>query len=897
MNDLVRPNPDVLLAKIQSEESQNRKGKLKIFLGYAAGVGKTYAMLEAAQQRKDQKIDVVIGFIETHGRRDTEAKLTGLEIIPRKQMTYHGAAFTEMDIDAILKRNPSLVIVDELAHTNIPGSRHPRRYNDVEEFLAAGIDVYTTVNIQHFESMVDIVHQITGITVRETVPDRLLDEASEIEVIDLPPDELIQRLQDGKVYIPDQAIRAIEKFFRKGNLTALREISLRRAAERVDTQMRSYMRDESIAGPWPAADRILVCISSHPLGERLIRAGRKLSDDLDAQWIVAFVETPGHTHMPSENQERIVRNLSLAEQLGAHIEYLSGTTVAQAVLDFARKNNITKIIAGKPLRPRWFELLRGGSVVDQIIRESGTIDIYVISETQSQPISLPPTSRFFHRRWDRYFRSLLLVGLVSIINAFFFEDLEPTNLVMFYLAAVVVSALYLGRGPSILASMVSVLVFDFFFIHPKYSFAVADTEYILTFAGLLGVGLIISSSASQLRDQLDQLRKRETNARALNSLSKELTAAVDLDDVLNVVVKNLGQLFECNVAILLPKDSALVIRKTTKDYSLDKNDMAVAEWAFLNRQAAGEGTETLPASMLQCLPLLTSHGIVGVMGIKSSSKDRLSRINDRLLLENYTNLAALAIERAVFAEQASQAESLRTTERLQSALLNSISHELRTPLSSIMGVLSSLEEDESEKGGETRLDHDTRLELIHSAATQTRQLNQLVGNLLDMTRIQAGSVKLNCSMVDMQDLIGAVLNQMENRLDGRQVDVVIPDDFPSVNIDSVLIGQALVNLLDNALKFSPPGSGIKILTELRKKEFRICVDDSGPGVPPAEIDKIFEKFYRGSKIGASSGSGLGLSICRGIVEAHNGKIWAENRKEGGLRIVISIPLQVTDSQE
>ncbi len=890
MKDYSRPDPDALLAKIQSETIQEKKGELKIFLGYAAGVGKTYAMLEAAQQRKDQAIDVVIGLIETHNRKETEAKLAGLEIIPRREMSYHGVKLTEMDIDAILARKPSLVIVDELAHTNVPGSRHSRRYNDVEELLAAGIDVYTTVNIQHFESMNDIVRQITGVIVRETVPDRIIDEASEIEIIDLPPDELIQRLKDGKVYIPEQASRAVEKFFRKGNLTALREISLRRAAERVDTQMRSYMKDEAILGPWKAADRILVCISSHPLGERLIRAGRKLSDDLDAPWVVAFVETPGHTHLPPENHDRIVRNLNLAEQMGAQIEYITGPTVAQSVLEYARQNNITKIIAGKPLRPRWFEILRGGSVVDQIIRESGSIDIYVISESKQENIGAASAGFFVNRRWNRYFKSLLLVGLITLINAFFFRDLEPTNLVMFYLAAVVISALYFGRGPSILVSLVSVLVFDFFFIHPKFTFVVDDTEYIVTFIALLGVGLIISSSASLLRDQVDQLRIRERNTQAINLLSKELTSAIDLEKVLFVIIQKLCQTFECSVAILLPENSKLIAKGTSEHFVPDSNELALAEWVFNNKHIAGHGTETLPASQMTCLPLITSKGIVGVLGIKLFDQTRLPSINERLLMENFSNLAALAIERVSFAFEASQAESLRTTERLQSALLNSISHELRTPLSSIMGVLTSLEEDESDLNLKNRLKHETRLELIRSAAEQTRQLNQLVGNLLDMTRIQAGSVNLKLSPVDMQDLIGAVLNQMEMKLKARPVEVTIAENLPSITVDSVLLGQTISNLLDNAEKFSPPSSPITIRVENLGKEIQVSVDDSGPGVPEEELDKIFEKFYRGSSFGGASGSGLGLSICRGIVEAHNGKIWAENRREGGLSVKFTIPL-------
>jgi two-component system sensor histidine kinase KdpD len=745
--------------------------------------------------------------------------------------------------------------------------------------------------------MNDIVRQITGVTVHETVPDRIIDEASEIEVIDLPPEELIQRMKEGKVYIPDQAARAIEKFFRKGNLTALREMSLRRAAEQVDTQMRSYMQEESISGPWKAGDRILVCISSHPLGERLVRAGRRLSDDLDAEWVVAFVETPGHTHMPPANHERVVHNLSLAEQLGAHVEYLVGTTVSQAVIDYARRNNITKIIAGKPLRTRLFEILRGGSVIDQIMRESGSIDIYVISEEKVEPFTLPPTSHLLKRRWGRYVSSLILVGFVTAFSALLLRDLEPTNLVMFYLAAVVISAVYLGRGPSIIASLASVLAFDFFFIHPQYSFAVTDTEYIVTFVALLAVGLIISSSASLLRDQVDQLKKRENNARVINSLSKELTGAVSLGNVLGIVERKISQTFECDVAILLPERSELTMRASTNGLTLDPNEMAVAEWTFHNRLPAGRGTETLPAAAIRCLPLETSHGIVGVLGIRSVTDEHLSEFNDRLLLENFSNLAALAIERALFAEQATLAESLRVTENLQSALLNSISHELRTPLSSIMGVLTSLEEDEADEGRQTRLNHETRLDLMRSASEQTRQLNHLVGNLLDMTRIQSGSVSLKQTPVDIQDLVGAILNQMETRLKGRPVEVHIPEGFPTIRLDAMLFGQALINLLDNAEKFSPKQSPIEIQASLTKDEIQISVRDHGQGVPADELEKIFEKFFRGSSFGGTTGTGLGLSICRGIVEAHKGRIWAKNCDDGGLIVTIGLPLDCVDGGE
>lgn len=893
MIDYQRPDPDELLAQVQSEEKRQNRGKLKIFLGYAAGVGKTFAMLEAAHQRQAQGVDVAIGLIETHGRKETEALLNGLDVVHCRQSPYRGVTLSEMDLDGVLHRRPQLVLVDELAHTNIPDSRHNKRYQDVEELLSAGIDVYTTVNVQHLESMNDVVRQITGVTVRETIPDRLMDEADEIEVIDLPPDELIQRLREGKVYVPDQAARAIEKFFRKGNLTALREISLRRAAERVDDQMRSYMRAEAIPGPWPAGDRILVCLSSHPLGERLIRTGRRLADDLNAEWTVVFVETPGHVRMPPENRERIQRNLNLAEQMGAQVDMITGTSVAETVLAYARRNNVTKIIAGKPLRPRWFELLRGGSVVDQIIHQSRTIDVYVVSEEVVERFTPPPPSRLLHRRWSQYLKSALLVGFITLFNFLIYQRLEPTNLVMFFLAAVVVSAVWLGRGPSILASLLSVLAFDFFFVHPRFSFAVSDTEYIVTFIGFMTVGLMISSSASLLRDQVDQLRQRESNARAVNALGKQLTAAVDLDSVVQVVTRVLSQTFERDVIILLPEGSTLLEKTAVSGLSLDANEQAVALWAYENGQPAGRGTQTLSAAAMHFLPLKTAQGVVGVLGVKSPDQSRYLTQEKRMLLDSFANLAALAIERASFAEQASQAEALRASERLQSALLNSISHELRTPLASIMGALTSLEEDGQAKENGAQLSPETRLELIQSAAGQSRALNRLVGNLLDMTRLQAGAVRLNTTMTDVQELIGAVLGQMEDRLRGRNVEVTVAEDLPLVTIDAVMIGQALINLLDNAVKFSPTGTTIWVNVVRQGPALCFSMQDQGPGIAEEDRSRIFDKFYRGGAAAQTGGTGLGLAICRGIIEAHDGRIWAENALEGGLKVQFSIPIAAT----
>jgi two-component system sensor histidine kinase KdpD len=904
MDELDRPDPDELLMRLAEDDERERRGRLKVFLGYAAGVGKTFAMLEAAHQRMGEGVDVVAAYVETHGRKETGQMLAGLESVPRKGIEYRGVSLTEMDLDAVLARRPQLALVDELAHTNAPGSRHPKRYQDVEELLAAGIDVYTTVNIQHLESMNDVVHQITGVKVHETIPDSLMDQADEIEVIDLPPEELQIRLKEGKIYIPDQATRAIDKFFRKGNLTALRELSLRRAAERVGDEMRAYMQEKAIAGPWPAGDRILVCLSSHPLGDRLIRTGRRLADDLNAEWFVMFVETPGHLHMPPANRERIQANMILAEQLGATIINLPGTDVAQTVVEFARRQNITKIIAGKPLRPTWLEVLRGGSVVDQIIQTSGPIDVYIVSEKEEAPFRQVRPAQLLARRWDRYIKSILLVGLVTLVSFPVAAVLEPTNLVMLYLAAVVISAVYWGRGPSILASVLSVVAFDFFFIEPRLRFSVNDTEYILTFIGLLVVGLIISSSASLLRDQVDLLRRREAQARALNVLSKELTAAVDMEGVLQVVLRELEETFGRQVVILLAEGNRLVNRAASASFHLEESEMAIAMWAHSHGRPAGRGTDTLTASSIRYLPLSTSRGVVGVLGIRPHDSGRYLTQDQRLLMENFANLAALAIERASFAEQAAQTETLRSTEQLQAALLNSISHELRTPLASIMGVLTSLEADqerewlgERQRTGVGRhlqegsgLDADTRLDLIQAAADQTRQLNQLVGNLLDMTRLQAGAARLNLTLTDVEEMVGAVLTRIEERANGCQVETDVPADLPLVPLDTVLVGQALINLLDNAFKYSPAGQVVTVAARVVGNELHLAVRDKGPGIPYGEIDRVFDKFYRGSASSQVGGTGLGLAICRGIAEAHGGRIWAENNPDSGLTVTMAFPI-------
>lgn len=888
--DYKRPDPDDLLRRVKAEEKQLTRGKLKIFLGYVAGVGKTYAMLEAAHQRMDEGIDVVIGYAETHGRKETEELLSDLEIIPRQKINYRNTTLSDMDLDAVLRRHPQLVIVDELAHTNAPGLRHPKRYQDVEEILSAGIDVYSTINIQHLESLNDVIQQITGVAVHETVPDSFIDEAHEIELIDLPTDELLKRLRDGKVYLSEQAMRALEQFFRKGNLTALRELSLRRAAEQVDSQMIDYMHKKAIQGPWPASDRILVCISSHPMGERLIRTGRRLADDLRSEWYVIYVETPGHTNMPDENRIRVQANLQLAEEMGAKVFSMTADSVADFVIDFAHEHNVTKIVAGKPLRPRWFEFLRGGSVIDQIIRNSGKIDVYVVSEREGKFEKRLAKGWIPHRPLRRYAASITLVLLMTILGFPLRIFLDPTNLVMLYLVAVVISAVFLGRGPAILASFFSVLAFDFFFVDPRLSFSVADTQYLLTFIGLLLVGLIISNSAALLRDQVDVLRRREQQTQALNHLSRELTGAVSLDDVIEITLRNTREIFTRETVILLSQEDRLIQQAATPGFQLSESEKAVADWSYKNGQPAGRGTSTLPAAAIRYIPLKTARGIVGVLGVKSSDINSFLSIEQREMLEGVANLSALAIERASFAEKAAQSEMLSKTEKLQTALLNSISHEFRTPLASITGVLTSLIESERAKSVEGKLDSNTKTDLIASATQQAHRLNRLVENLLDMTRIEAGAIRLNKEQCDIQEIISSVLSQSPDRFCDHPIKMDIPDGLPLVNLDAVLIGQVLLNMLDNACKYSAVGQPIVIIVRQLPTEVQVEVQDHGTGIPPEDLEKIFNKFYRIQRDASQTGTGLGLSICKGIIEAHGGKIHAENNSNPGASVIFSLPL-------
>ena len=851
-------------------------------MGYAAGVGKTYAMLEAAHQRQKQGVDVVVGFVETHGRVETEAFLQGLEILARHQLEYHGVKLTEFDVDSVLKRRPALVLVDELAHTNAPGSRHPKRYLDVEEILAAGIDVYTTLNVQHLESLNDVVAQVTGVVVSETVPDRVIDEASEIEVIDLPPDELLTRLKEGKVYVPDQAARAIQKFFRKGNLSALREMSLRRAAERVDDQMRAYMHTRAIPGPWPATDRLLVCISPNPLAEKLIRTTRRLADEIGAEWFAVYVESASRPELNPINRERIDIAMQLAEDLGARTRRLTGRSIPESVLAYARKHNVTKIIVGKPIHSRIREFF-SGSIVDKLIYSSGEIDVYVINSSSDVKQSILPSEWRPHRPLSRYLFALGLVAIATLLGMLVQGTLEPTNLVMLYLACTVIAAIFLGRGPALLTSILGVLAFDFFLIPPYYTLAVSDAQYIITFIGFFIISLVISTLTVRTREQADAAIQREVQTSTLYSLGHDLTSATDLHQVSEIITTHIGQAFDCDVTVFLPENGLLTAYTSTPDYHPDSNEIAVATWAFEHDHIAGMGTDTLPAASLYCQPLKTDRGQIGVLGIHPRIQVAPFTPEQRQIFNVFANQAALAIERAKLADQARKAELLQVTEKLQTALLNSISHDLRTPLVSITGALSSLREKS------LNISKKDRTSLLDTAFEEAERLNRLVGNLLNMTRLEAGAIHLRLEPCDIQDVIGTTLEHMETRLGRRPVRVEVPQDLELVMMDSALFNHALINLLDNAIKYSSAGTPIEVKITQTPATVDIDICDHGIGIPHGDLEKVFDKFYRVQRPESVNGTGLGLAICKGIVEAHGGTIHALNRPEGGTIIRVSLP--------
>jgi two-component system sensor histidine kinase KdpD len=878
-----RPDPDALLDHIRGEDVRSRRGTLKVFFGACAGVGKTYAMLEAARRHAADGRDVVVGWVETHGREETEALLRGLPAIPPSRYEHRGTTLAEFDLDAALARRPSLLLLDELAHSNAPGARHAKRWQDAQEILEAGIDVYTTLNVQHLESLNDVVAQITGVAVRETVPDSVLERADEVELVDLPPDDLLQRFRDGKVYVPEQAERAVRGFFRKGNLMALRELALRRTAERVDDQMRTYRRDHGIAKTWPAAERLLVCVGPNPASIRLIRATRRMAAGLRAEWVAVYVETPLHPRLPDADREALARNLRLAEDLGGRTVVLSGHDVSEEVLAYARAHNATKIVAGKPTHPRWRDRLRG-SLVDEIVRGSGDIDVYVISGDESDDEGPPAPPRAAPARLGAYARATVVVAACTLVSWVMSAHFATSNLVMVYLLGVAFVATRYASGPAVLASILSVAVFDFFFVPPHLTFAVADTQYLLTFAIMLAVALLISNLASRVREQSEAVRQRERRTATLFALSRDLAATPGQEAIARAAARHVADIAAPACAILLPRsDGRLVpVAPSGATFTVDPRDEGVARWVFEHGRMAGAGTSTLPGAGALFVPMTGTRGTLAVLGVRSDSSAALS--TDQLhLLEAVASQTAAALERARLAEEAQRAQVDVETERLRNALLSSVSHDLRTPLAAITGAASTLLED-----GEG-LPAATRGELTEAIYEEAERLNRLVRNLLDMTRLQAGAVHVSREWHSLEELVGAALNRLDPRLREREVVTRLPEDLPLVPLDAVLIEQVLVNLLENALKYAPRGA-IEVSAWRDGGAVVVEVADRGPGIPAGEEERVFDKFHRAAPLDMPAGVGLGLTVCRGIVTAHGGRIWAENREDGGAAFRFSLPL-------
>lgn len=886
-----RPNPDELLARVKAEEEQKKRGKLKIFLGYSAGVGKTFAMLEAARLQKGER-DLVVAYVETHGRPETESLMEGLEVVPRKHVEYRGVALQEMDLDAVLARRPQLALVDELAHTDAPGSRHTKRYQDVEELIDAGIDVFTTLNIQHMESLRNVVMQITGVWMRETVPDSVIDRAAEIELVDLPPDELLKRLRDGKVYVPDEATRAAAGFFREGNLIALRELTMRTAAVRVDERLRAYMEMHAIPGPWPAAERLLVCISPNVQGERLVRSARRLASQLYAEWTAVYVETPNDVRLSPVQRNRLMDTMRLAERMGAKAVTIRGDSVSEAVATYAARNHVTKIVVGRT-QSRWRKLL-GMAVADDIIRRSRDADVFVATgeEVAAEQAKAPAGRPAI--KWRGYLQAVILMIIATLLGRAVHSFFSPTNIIMIYLLCVVVAAVFWGFGPSILACILSVLLWDYFFVKPHFTFAVEDTQYIFAFITLLLVSLTISYLTTRIRQQTEAAERREAETATLYGLSRTLASVVGLDSTIRAIIDSTRKTFGLDAVIFLPdpKDKGeLRSHSDSPSVIIGENETAAAAWSLQHQKVVGHGTDTLPEARARYLPLSTARGAVGAMALMAGGPAERLTIQQTRLLEAYADLAAVAIERAQLAEKARSAELLEAAERLQSALLNSISHDLRTPLVSVIGALSSLQEERMD------LDDSARANLVQVAREEAERLNHLITNLLDVTRLESGALKVSKQPCDVEDLVGAALEQLGGRAGSHPVRTDLAAELPFVQADFGLITQVLVNLIENALKYSPAGSPVEITARPAGQQVEIAVADRGVGIPPEDLDRVFDKFYRVQVPDGVVGTGLGLAICQGIVDAHGGTITAENRQGGGTIVRVRLPVVEASAED
>ena len=879
-----RPDPDALLRRVQAEQERGSRATLKVFLGYAPGVGKTYTMLESARRLKDQGIDLAVGCVETHGRAETADLLAGLETLPRRDAVYRGARLSEFDLDRALARRPEVLLLDELAHTNAPGSRHAKRWQDVTELLDAGISVHTTLNVQHLESLNDVVAQITTVRVRETVPDSVLERADEIEIVDLPPEELLERLREGKVYVPDQARLAAGHFFRRGNLLALRELCLRRAAERIDADVLAYRRDHDIQATWPAAERILVCVGPSPSSARVIRGARRMAAGLRAPWVAAYADAPDAYPMTQEDRERLQAHLRLAESLGEEVLRLSGSHVSDELLGYAREHNVTRIVIGKPTHPWWWDMLRG-SLVNQLVRGSGDLEVHFIAGDEPGPA--PPTRPAPRRRGIDALAYLGAAGLVAVATGLAAAGrsyLSQPDVVMVYLFIIMVVAFRSDLGPSLAAAVLSVAAYDFVFVPPFFTFTVEHARHLLTFATMFGVGLSISSLTSRLRRQGRDARLREERTAALYSLTRKLAAVPDERQAADVIARHAAEVFGGEAAVLArDATGSLALQGASQpDLRFSDEELAVAAWACDHGRPAGAGTDTLPGIGVTSVPLQAGSHTLGALALRLSSLEILE-VEQRHFLEAFVRQAAVSLERARLTEEAKASALKARAEELRSSLLSAVSHDLRTPLAAITGSATALRDDSSALG------NDQRAVLLDTICVEAERMERLVRNILDVVRLESGGMQPKREWVPVEEIVGAALSRLARRIGERAVVVEIPVDLPLVPVDPVLLEQVIVNLVENVLQHTDREGPLEIGAAVADGFVEVEVRDRGPGFPPGSEARIFEKFYRGP--GATpGGSGLGLAVCRGILTVHGGTIEARNRPGGGAVFRLRLPV-------
>ena len=906
-----RLSPDALLAQVQQDDAQAHRGKLKVFFGASPGVGKTYAMLMAARRLREQGVDVCIGVVETHGRADTARLLDGMDHLALREVRHDRRTLREFDLAAALQRHPTVLLVDELAHSNAPGSRHPKRWQDVDELLAGGVDIYTTLNVQHLESVSDIVGGITGVQVRETLPDRVFEAADEVVLVDIPPDDLLQRLRDGKIYLPEQAAHAVRNFFRKGNLLALRQLALRLTAEQVEGEMRDY-RSSRVGGQvWDAAEALLVCVGPRD-DASLVRAAARLADALHARWHVITVETPTLQSLHEARRDHALKLLQRARELGAQTAMLAGPDAAEAALAYARTHNLNRVMLGRSPAWPWWRRVLGRSTTALLARHAPDLDLILITRSAQAPspasaranLGLPQAGAL----WRRYLPALLISAIITLLASPLRSYFDLSNTVMLFMLGVVAVALRFGRGPAALAAIVNVLAFDFFYVPPRFSFAVSDVQYLFTFGVMLGVGLLIGHLTSHLHFQAKVAGQRERRTHDLYELSRELSGALTTDQVAEIGERVVQASFRCRASLLLlGSDDRLQPAADATPGTALPLDAELARWCLQHDEPAGQGTDTLPGAPLFYLPLKAPMRVRGVL-VVDPGDTRLSTIPElRRLLETCATQIAIALERIHFVSVAQDTLLAMQAERMRNSLLSTLSHDLRTPLTSLVGAAEVLASQLAAPGAAPGATPRRPLPTADAAALHTqaltlmqqaRRLARMVDDLLDMARLQSGQVTLRHDWQSVEELVGSALRAVDPaQLAQHPLHIDLPADFPLVRADAVLLERVLVNLLDNALKFTPPGTPLGVRAQVQGAEVLLTVWDQGSGLPHGRERAVFEKFTRGEAESSIPGVGLGLAICRVIVEAHGGTITAANQPEGGAAFSVRLPLQTAPPLE